>query len=450
MLTTSESRAAPPAFAAASHEGTLLVVEVEGATEVAATAARFGWAPQFVQTDAYRAWLPMPERAWEHPVHSLGHATFLDLAELAHAVHARAVLPVSLLEPECARDALLRDYLERVEPRVRVVANRPSAVELTYDKWLTKRVLEDAEFPVVPGTAVGNPRQLREAAETHGFPLVCKPRRAYTGRGMRILTDGAALDDFARRHTVTDLVVEPFLAGAELSVEVVRARGGCVVQPVVYKGETRLDPVEHPAYRPRVAPWRGGSLDAAHVSRLAVAIATELRLEGAIECEFIHAGGEAYLLEVNARISGVSRLASAASGVSSFAALTCLAIGRPPGDAAPADAVTRHPRRMALQLPVVQPVTVPEIRAALAAGWMTYAKPITWMPQLPLRGSVVLQARDDDELTDRVATLAPLTSAAYLAAAAAAVSHATHGPRVPVASPCAAYAAASPTMVSLA
>jgi hypothetical protein len=73
-----------------------------------------------------------------------------------------------------------------------------------------------------------------------------------------------------------------------------------------------------------------------------------------------------------------------------------------------------------MQLPITVPVTDPAVVAARAHGWIAYAKPITWMPQLPLRGSLLVRADGMRELGARIDALAPLTSAAYLAEAHAA------------------------------
>jgi phosphoribosylaminoimidazole carboxylase (NCAIR synthetase) len=391
----------------------VLVVELEGAAEISAAAAALGWRPVFVRTNAYRAWLTGPDAGWRGEVRDVAEPSFLDLFALADAVHARSVLPVSLLEPECARDALLRDHADQEGGRLRVVANRPAAVEITYDKWLTKCALEDAGFPRIPGRAVSSVDELRDAVAELGLPVVCKPRRAYTGRGIRALTTTDEVEQFVRRHAVTNLLVEPFVGGSELSLEVVRGNGGWVAQPIVYKGESRLNVAEHPAYRPRVAPWRPGTAEAEAVTRLGVAIATELRLHGAAEFEFLFANGVPHLMEINPRVSGVTRLAMQAGGGDTFGALMRLAAGLAPEDAPPA---ARRPGA-AMQLPITVPVTDPAVAAAMAHGWIAYAKPITWMPQLPLRGSLLVRADGMRELAARIDALAPLTSAAYLAEA---------------------------------
>lgn len=391
---------------------TMLVVELEGAPQVAAAAESLGWRPIFVSTDRYADWLPAPDRAWAEAhadsVVSESEPSFHRLFGLAESLGAGSVLPISLLEPECCRDALLRDHAERARSTMRVIANRPSVVELTYDKWLTKTVLAEADFPVVPGRIVSSGEALLRAADELGAPLVCKPRRDFTGRGVRVLATRADVEAFARKGTVRDLLVEPFTPGAEVSVEIIRSGGTCHVQPVAYKGETRLNAVEHPIYRPRVAPWRPGSAVTRRLTSLAISIATELRLEGAAELEFIVAGDQPYLMEINPRVSGVTRMAMAAGGRDTFGLLARMAAGFSIADvSAPAPSV-------AIGLPITVPTTDPRVVAAARAPSVRYVKPITWMPLLPIKGSVLLAAESTDALLDEVQRFAPLTSDAYL------------------------------------
>ncbi|HYJ78935.1 MAG TPA: hypothetical protein VEW03_05015, partial [Longimicrobiaceae bacterium] len=236
----------------------LLVIETEGADEIAAEARANGWTPVFVRTDAYAAWLPEADGRAGELIHEAA-PDFYRLYQIAVGRGVRAVLPISLLEPESLRDSLLRDLADRRGAPFRVVANPPSAVELTFDKALTKRVLADAGFRCIPGMVADSREELEAAVERFGLPLVAKPRRNFTGKGFRIFQERSDVDAYLRKCRVKELLLEPFLAGSELSLELVRWEGACVAQPVVYKGETRLNQLEHPVYRPRLSPWRSGT-----------------------------------------------------------------------------------------------------------------------------------------------------------------------------------------------
>lgn len=385
----------------------LLVVETEGAAEIAQEAAARGWRAVFLRTDAYKSWLGPVDEAVVGTVLHEPAPDFYRLHRLARELGARAVLPVSLLEPECARDALLRDLCERSGGPV-VVASPPSSVELAFDKWLTKQVLADAGFQVIPGRLAGSTAEARAAAEELGYPLVVKPRRDFTGKGFRIFREPAELEAYLAKYRVRDLMFEPFIPGSELSLELVRWRGRCVAQPVVYKGETRLNAMEHPVYRPRLSPWRGGTGHEAEVVSAGRAMAAVLGLEGACEMEFVVSGGRPYLMEVNPRLSGVTRLCNAGGGANTFRLLARLAMG---GEL---DEAVQHRSEVAVSLPIVVPTQDPRVQRLNAHPAVRYIKTIDWMPQLPIRGSVLLQAPSLAQLRSVVSELESLTSPAYL------------------------------------
>ncbi len=385
----------------------LLVVETEGAEGIAAEARARGWHPRFLRTDAYAGWLAPPDPDLKLEILYESKPDFLRLHEIACTGGASAVLPVSLLEPESERDALLRDLAMRRGDPFPVVASPPSGVELAFDKWLTKRVASAAGFEVVPGVLVESAAELAAAVERFGLPLVAKPRRDFTGKGFRIFREREEVEAYARRHHVRGLMVEPFLSGSELSLEVVRWRGEACAQPVVYKGETRLNTLEHPVYRPRLSPWRRGTALEAEVITAGLGIAALLGLEAACELEFIVVEGRPLLMEVNPRISGVTRLCNAGGGFDTFRLLARLAMGdtlrSPP-----------TPGGVAVNLPIT--ISAGDERVQRFAGHpaLRHVKPIEWMPMLPIRASLLLQAPDLAGLHAAITEMEELTTAAYL------------------------------------
>jgi phosphoribosylaminoimidazole carboxylase (NCAIR synthetase) len=386
---------------------TLLVVETEGAADISAEARAHGWTPLFLRTDAYASWLPAPGAEVGEVLHQRA-PSFYDLYRLAVERGARGLLPVSLLEPESLRDALLRDLSEQAGAPFRVVANRPAAVELAFDKALTKRVLAEAGFRVIPGRVAHSAAELQEAAEEFGFPLVAKPPRDFTGKGFRIFREQGEVDAYLRKCRVTGLLVEPFLSGSELSLELVRWGGRCVAQPVVYKGETRLNPLEHPVYRPRLSPWQRGTALEAEVVRAGMGMAAALGLEGACEMEFVVKDGVPYLMEVNPRVSGVTRLCNAGGGANTFRTLARLAMGMP------LEEPRARPEEIAVNLPIVVPTEDERVRRLKSHPAVRYVKPIDWMPSLPIKGSLLLQAGSLGEMRGVIEELSPLSARNYL------------------------------------
>lgn len=389
-----------------AEDPVLLVIETEGADDIAAEARANGWTPVFVRTDAYAGWLAPADPSVGEIIHEPA-PDFHRLYQIAVERGASAVLPISLLEPGSLRDSLLRDLVERMKAPFRVVSNQPSAVELAFDKALTKRVLADAGFRSIPGCVADSREELLAAAERYGMPLVAKPRRDFTGKGFRIFQSHAEVEAYVRKCRVKDLVVEPFMEGSELSLELVRWDGVCVAQPVVYKGETRLNHLEHPVYRPRMSPWQRGT----EIERLVVdtgkAMADALGLEGACELEFVVADGVPHLMEINPRVSGVTRLCSAGGGTSTFRQLARVAMGLP--------LVSQWPRAgIAVNLPIVVCTHDERVTRLAEHESVRFVKRIDWMPNLPIKGSLLLEAASLADLQAVITELEHLSSTAYL------------------------------------
>lgn len=398
MIHTSPNAAAP--------DPVLLVIETEGAGEIAAEARANGWTPVFIRTDAYAGWLPDADPDVGEILYEPA-PDFHRLYQIAVQRGVSAVLPISLLEPGSLRDSLLRDLAERMKAPFRVVANQPSAVELAFDKALTKRVLADAGFLSIPGAVADSKEELLAAVERFGLPLVAKPRRDFTGKGFRIFQTHAEVEAYLRRCRVKDLLVEPFMEGSELSLELVRWDGVCVPQPVVYKGETRLNHLEHPVYRPRLSPWLRGTAPERRVVETGRAMADALGLEGACELEFVVADGVPHLMEINPRVSGVTRLCSAGGGSSTFRQLARVAMGLPLVDEAPRAGI-------AVNLPIV--VCTHDERVTRLSGHASvkHVKRIDWMPNLPIKGSLLLEAPSLGDLRLVIAELEHLSITPYL------------------------------------
>jgi biotin carboxylase len=98
-------------------------------------------------------------------------------------------------------------------------------ITAVYDKALMRRLLRDSGVEEVSSTAVTTLDELREFADTHGFPLILKPKNGFGSRGVVKLSSPAEFtEDLVSATGVAGdpeptLVVEPYLCGPEISVE---------------------------------------------------------------------------------------------------------------------------------------------------------------------------------------------------------------------------------------
>ncbi|HSR24086.1 MAG TPA: hypothetical protein VLW53_11080, partial [Candidatus Eisenbacteria bacterium] len=197
-----------------------------------------------------------------------------------------------------------------------------AAVAAAMHKGITREACERHGIRVAPGAWTPRPRELTALPAAWGERLVVKEVDGWAGRGM-VVHDSreAALADLAGRRAPA--VVEAFVAGEEVSVEVV----GRVVAGWVLKGPSDLG--VHPLFRLRYVPDL--PLPPALTSAVLAAI-DALGLDELVEAELVGTAGEAWhLLEVNPRASGVTALLRAANGTGAPAVALRMAAGENPG-----------------------------------------------------------------------------------------------------------------------
>ncbi len=105
----------------------------------------------------------------------------------------------------------------------------PETIRLMGSKLEAKRLVEKAGVPVVPGFHAADPseKELREAAELIGFPLLIKASAGGGGRGMRLVREAGEFEDAlagARREALAafgdDQVLLEYYIGQSRHIEV--------------------------------------------------------------------------------------------------------------------------------------------------------------------------------------------------------------------------------------
>ena len=386
----------------------LLVIETDGKAQIKATCEAHGWKPIFIDTQSYGDWLPEWGNEQEYDIRKIKDPSFYDIIKIIKQENIKAMLPISLLEPEGVRDSLVKNYVQQYMPGVTIIANEPAAMEASYDKWLTKQILKDNNVQVTPGHLIDSSKEATTHALAFDFPVIVKERKSFTGMGIRIVNDQKSYQKYIDRNQGKALFVEPFIEGAEVSLEVISWEGEKLFQPLVYKGETRTNILEHPAYRPRISPYKKGSMLEKQIINMVSKAVDVLGLCGAAEFEFIIVDGQPKIMEINPRISGITRLCNAGGGSNVYSILAHTAItGKLPLDPAVSS-------KYAMQFPLT---VVPEgalLKQLRGNPNVTYIKPITWMPILPIKSNVILSYDSIDALSAGVKSLEEYSDARYI------------------------------------
>lgn len=159
------------------------------------------------------------------------------------------------------------------------------------------------------------------------FPLIAKPLWDCMGHGIEIIHDEHALVQTLCANVHSNILIESFIDGALGCVEIIGTPGNYLFQPACYTGQSahgvRSDfdtiRVSHPDFFKT-------QLNEDIQSRLCNLL-SHVSFSGACCIDFIVKGEGISFLEINPRISGISCLSSAASGINSFEALYLIASG---------------------------------------------------------------------------------------------------------------------------
>ncbi|CRK43501.1 hypothetical protein BN1723_019216, partial [Verticillium longisporum] len=201
---------------------------------------------------------------------------------------------------------------------VKVLGTSVKTLETSEDRDLFARALDEIDIPIAKSIAVGTIEEALDAAEKVGYPIIVRAAYALGGLGSGFANNEEELRNMAARSLTLSpqILVEKSLKGwKEVEYEVVRdANNNCIT---VCNMEN-FDPLGiHTGDSIVVAPSQTLSDEEYHMLRsAAIKIVRHLGVVG--ECNVQYAlqpdGLDYRVIEVNARLSRSSALASKATG----------------------------------------------------------------------------------------------------------------------------------------
>jgi len=215
---------------------------------------------------------------------------------------------------------------------VSVLGTPVEAIEATEDRDLFARAMGELDVPVPRSIATSSPEEALAAADEVGYPVIVRAAYTLGGLGSMLVPDRETMAEAAAKAFVSSpqLLVEKSLQGwKEVEYEVVRDRfDNCVT---VCNMEN-LDPLGiHTGESVVVAPSLTLSNDEYHRLReRSIAIVRHIGVVGECNVQFaLDPESEDYaVIEMNARLSRSSALASKATGYPLAAVAARLALGR--------------------------------------------------------------------------------------------------------------------------
>lgn len=280
---------------------------------------------------------PIPDVAGAQIIQLDPETPLPEIANRLAAWQPDRIVSISVPDDKALRDACWAESL-RASLDLDVVMHPLAATHAFANKWTTRSVVEEVGLPVAPGFLISgdllSQRGVRYGAYRDyvslmlnrlNFPVVCKPVWDSMAQGVTTFESQAALEHWLDiEKPGEDLLVEQYLPGELFGIEVVGRDGAYFCQPLVRKCLSRsagtepdLVPFNHIRFGPITDPAYSVSTLQARIKELA----RRLELCGSAEFELMWLHGQFYVIEVNPRVSGMTNLSSAISGINTYAAL---------------------------------------------------------------------------------------------------------------------------------
>lgn len=227
------------------------------------------------------------------------------------------VVPLIGVDGPLVDVAKMKEVLEK-DHGIPVACSGVNAASICADKIKTKQFFVDNHIDTPEFFKVSNDDHDKLVDLLSESPAVLKQSSGQGGSGVKIVTKLADIEDYFGMFDET--MVEMFLEGSEVSIEVLRWNGKTVPLVPVYKGKTTLNGL-HPLKKVKKAPLNingiNNNLNNDKIRKLACEIANKLKIEGTADIDMIfdRKTGKNYVIEINARPSGTRYITGAATDI---------------------------------------------------------------------------------------------------------------------------------------
>ncbi len=200
---------------------------------------------------------------------------------------------------------------------VPILGTAAEDVDAAEDRELFDRILEQCRIPRPAGHTVFTAEEAKKAANELGYPVLVRPSYVLGGQGMQICINDHDIDEFigiinqiAQDHPI---LVDKYIVGKEIEVDAV-CDGKDVLIPGIMEHIERTGVHSGDSISVYPAPSIPPMIEAKLVDYTAK-LAKALHVKGMINIQFIVAGEEVYIIEVNPRSSRTVPYISKVTGI---------------------------------------------------------------------------------------------------------------------------------------
>lgn len=249
--------------------------------------------------------------------------------EVAIDENVDAIVPLLGIDPPLMAVAIMKEEIEE-KHNIPVISSNVNAVAIASDKVKTKEFFKSIGLNVPPANVLKRDdfESEDEFIEKLGFsfPIVLKQGEGQGGKDICITNEFSDVLEYFENFD--EALIEKFIEGSEVSIEVLGWNGQYLPLVPVYKGETSLEGI-HPIKRLRYGPCNFEEMDNEEFRKMAKYIALNLKSEGTIDMDLIYSKKEnkVYAIEINTRPSGTRYMSFACTDLNPLNLLVDIASG---------------------------------------------------------------------------------------------------------------------------
>ncbi len=200
-------------------------------------------------------------------------------------------------------------------------------IDALEDRNLFYQLLDDLEIPRIKGDVVYSEKQLYQAVEKIGFPILVRPSYVIGGKGMERIGSPSELERYLTKGDVPfPILIDHFMHASEAELDLA-ADGNHICAPAIMEHIEKTG--VHSGDSMSVLPPQNLS-DEVQMKMLsyAKAIVQKLHYKGLMNIQYIVDGEDVYILEVNPRASRTVPIISKVTGIQLVQIATKILLGK--------------------------------------------------------------------------------------------------------------------------
>ncbi|MCQ2977512.1 MAG: ATP-grasp domain-containing protein [archaeon] len=240
-----------------------------------------------------------------------------------------AIIPLIGIDSPLMGIAEMKEKIEKTH-QIPVIFSNTNVVSVAADKIKTKEFFKSIGLNV-PKSGILNKKDFVNEESFldklgFNFPIVLKQGEGQGGKDICIATEFSQVEEYFSNFEMA--LIEEFIEGNEVSIEVICWNDTYVPLAPIYKGDTNLEGI-HPISRLRKGPCDFDKISNEEIRDLARKIAINLKAEGTFDIDLIYSPERniIYAIEINTRPSGTRYLSYACTGLSPLNLLIDIAVG---------------------------------------------------------------------------------------------------------------------------